>query len=153
MKRESMDEKTNPIVIEKELLTKAYDRYFGLQAEAEKKEFDDMRNRKSERLGPQCTVLHYSQPYGTLDEERSAMKQIACEVKKYVLSGDPYQVTQGIILARLFFGNYAKNNHPANRGRGWNDPDLSLWMNWIRNGQPGEEWHIYYGQIIKLHAI
>ena len=132
-------------------LTNAYDRYFGLQAEAEKKEYDDMRKRKSERLGPQCIVLNYSQPCGTLEEERSAMKEVASEVKRYILSGDPLQETHGIILARLFFGNYAKHNHPANRGRGWNDPDLSLWMNWIRIGQPGGEWHIYYGQIIKQH--
>jgi hypothetical protein len=149
LKKEFMDEKNNTPVSEKELLIKAYDRYFGLQAEAEKKEFEDMRNRKSERVSQQCTVLYYSQPEGTLEEERSAMKGIAAEVKNYVLSGDPLQEPHGIILARLFFGNYAKQNHPGNRGRGWSDADLSLWLNWIRAGQPGDEWHIYYGQLIK----
>jgi hypothetical protein len=57
--------------------------------------------------------------------------------------------TYGIILARIFLGNYAKQNHPGNRGRGWSDADLALWLNWIRAGLPGEEWHVYYGKLIK----
>jgi len=47
------------------------------------------------------------------------------------------------------YDNYAKQNHPGNRGRGWSDADLALWLNWIRAGLPGDEWHVYYGKLIK----
>lgn len=53
------------------------------------------------------------------------------------------------IIARLFFGNYAKQNHPGNRGRGWCDADLELWINWVRAGIPDGEWHLYYGKLLK----
>jgi len=144
-----MDETYSTVISEKELLTKTYDRYFGLQAEAERIEFEDMKSRKSERVGQQCIVLHYSNPETTIEQERSAMNDIAREVLGHIISGDPGQETHGIILARIFFGNYAKQNHPGNRGRGWSDADLALWLNWIRAGLPGDEWHVYYGKLIK----
>jgi hypothetical protein len=148
-----MNEKPEIEFSEKELLVKVYDRYFGLQAEAQKKEYEDMRNRKSERLGPQCTVLNYSQPEGTLGMERNEMKNIAAEIRKYMISGDPIKETEGIIITRLFFGNYAKQNHPGNRGRGWCDADLYLWLNWVRSGMPDGEWHLYYGKLLKSHGL
>jgi hypothetical protein len=138
---------------EDELLTKAYDRYFCLQTEAEQKEYENMRNRKSERLGPQCIVLNYSQPERTAELERIAMKNLAEEVGKYITSGYPADEIRGIITARLFFGNYTKQNHPGNRGRGWCDADLAVWLNWIRSGMPDGEWHLYYGKLLKSHLI
>jgi hypothetical protein len=144
-----MCEKTQIVFSKDELLTSVYERYYGLQAEAEQKEYENMRNRKSERLGPQCIVLNYSQPERTADLERTAMKNVAEEVRKYIASGDPAAEMKGIIIARLFFGNYAKHNHSGNRGRGWCDADLALWMNWVRAGMPDCEWHLYYGRLLK----
>lgn len=144
-----MEDKPGTEYSEQEVLTRVYDRYFGLQAEAEKKEFEDMKNRKSERLGPQCIVLHYSLPAETLEEERTTMKNFASEIGELLTPYDSSREQQAMIRAVIFFGNYARQNHPANRGRGWSDAELALWLNWIRAGLPGGEWHLYYGKILK----
>jgi hypothetical protein len=138
------------MITETDLLNRVYDRYFGMQAEAAQKEFEDMNNRKSERLGPQVHVLHYSYPEKSPEAERIAMNDIATEVSPLLTSGDPLKEQDGMILTRLFFGNYAKQNHPGNRGRGWSDPEIASWENWVRTGMPEGEWHLYLYKSNKL---
>jgi hypothetical protein len=132
-----------PAITGIDLLRKVYDRYYGIRAEAAQQEFENMNNRKSERLGPQVHVLHYSYPKESSEAERIAMKEFAEEVYPLLTSEDPVKENEGVILSKLFFANYAKQNHPGNRGRGWSDAELALWQNWIRNGMPEGEWHFY----------
>ena len=139
-----------PSITEIDLLKKVYDRYYGIQAEAAQQEFEDMNNRKSERLGPQVHVLHYSYPKESPEAERIAMKEIAKEVYPLLTSGDTVKENEGVILSKLFFANYAKQNHPGNRGRGWSDAELALWQNWIKAGMPEGEWHLYMLKTNKL---
>ncbi len=138
------------MINEIDLLRKVYDRYYGIQAEAAQQEFEDMNNRKSERLGPQVHVLHYSYPKESPEAERIAMKEFAEEVYPLLTSGDPVKENEGLILSKLFFANYAKQNHPGNRGRGWSDAELALWQNWIRAGMPEGKWHLYMLKTNKL---
>jgi hypothetical protein len=132
-----------PVTAEIDSLSKVYDRYYGIQAEAAQREFENMNNRKSERLGPQVHVLHYSYPKESPEAERIAMKEFAEEVYSLLTSEDPVKENEGVILSKLFFANYAKQNHPGNRGRGWSDAELARWQNWIRDGMPEGEWHLY----------
>lgn len=138
------------MITEIDLLRKVYYRYYGIQAEAARQEFEDMNNRKSERLGPQVHVLHCSYPKESPEAERIAMKEIAEEVYPLLTSGDTVKENEGVILSKLLFANYAKQNHPGNRGRGWADAELALWQNWIKAGMPEGEWHLYLLKTNKL---
>jgi len=84
-----------PAITEIDMLKRIYDRYYGIQAEADWQEFTDMNDRKSERLGPQVHVLHYSYPKESPEAERIAMKEIAEEVYPLLTSGNPVKENEG----------------------------------------------------------
>jgi len=88
-------------------------------------------------------ALAFCTPGGTVEQERKLMKE-AQEFATKLIKADKEE--DAVMMAKLFGGNFFGKS-PIEHGRGWKDPEVLCWINWIKEGCPEKEWHLYQQKI------
>lgn len=96
-------------------------------------------------LDPLEPMFEFCKEKETIEEEAIAMKEIQ-DLTTELLKTD---MNKAQAISKFFFGNFKNTTLPIQRGRNWSDAEWAFWFDWVKNGCPDGEWHVYRVRKVK----